>query len=125
MRVKKPIHPLRRKLRLFLYALAGVSFLFSATMSYFYIGMKRGTIAHEDIAPVAFATDIYLYQTRAYWSGDEDRYTIAKKLVQNGLFDRAYYEAGHDMMQDMALDGYPPAQKFVAAYFEENPAPSR
>lgn len=117
MREKKHLHPAHKKFRHSLYVLMGLSFLFAATMSYFYIGMKHGTIAHKDIAPIAFATDIYLYETRAYWVEDPARYEIAKRLVKNGFFDRTYYYAGRNMMQEMAADGYPPAEEFAALYF--------
>lgn len=114
---KGPISPARRQFRRILGLMAILAFLFASVMSYFYVGHREGRIAQKDIAPTVFATDIYLYQTRAYWSAKPEKYEIAEKLVRLGFFDAQYYYAGREMMGNMARNGYAPAEEFMEKHF--------
>ena len=116
---KKPISKKRKAFRRILQGVAVLAFIFAAFMSFFYIGHKRGYIEHEDIAPTVFATDVYLYQTKAYWSDDPHKFKIASRLIDLGLFDRQYYYAGREMMTSLAEDGYEPAEEVIEIHFAQ------
>jgi len=117
MYVKRPISPHHRAFRRVLLGLAFLAFLFAGFMSFFYVGQRSGYLKHEDIAPTVFATDVYLYQTKAYWADQPEKFQIAGKLIEFGFFDRQYYYAGREMMTEMAENGYDPAVEYVAVYF--------
>lgn len=117
---KRPISKKRRAFRRILLSLAFLAFLFAAFMSFYYVGHKRGYLKQEDIAPTVFATDVYLYQIKSYWSDDAGKYKIAQKMIKLGFFDLQYQNAGLVLMHNLAETGHPPAQTYYANLLMED-----
>ncbi len=114
---RNPLPKAHKSFRRILLCLMLIAFCFAGMMSYFYIGQRNGWIKHSDIAPTIFAADVYLYQVRAFWSEEFEKYQIAEELVRNGFFDRQYYYAGREMMNEMAENGFKPAISYRNTYF--------
>lgn len=99
----------RKRFRKFLGILLLLSLCFFSVSSYFYVNVKTKRIKILDIAPTLFMIDIYQHQARAMIGSQNDRYAIAKELNRKGLFSAQYGQAGLDMMQGLADEGYQPA----------------
>lgn len=118
---RRPISKGRKAFRRILLGLAFIAFLFAAFMSYFYVGHRNGSLKQEDVAPTVFATDVYLYKVKAYWTNSEGKLDIAKRLVQLGFFDRQYHDAGYEMMASLAENGNSEAQIVYGDYLMSQP----
>jgi hypothetical protein len=77
-------------------------------------------LKQEDVAPSVFATDIFLYQIRSYWSDYPDKFKLAHKVLRLGFFDRQYHVAGLDLMKKLADENYGPAAVFYADFIMKN-----
>jgi hypothetical protein len=88
----------------------GLSFCFFALAAGTFGALRSDVIEMKDIAPTIFAVDVAHFQTRAYFSEPEDQHKIAIDLINKGFFDRQYSIAGFNMIDDLVINRYAPAQ---------------
>ncbi len=108
----------RRNFRRFLYVLLVFSMLFMGTAAYYRTSFQRT----KEIAPLLFKIDVVQFQARAFFSNDDEKFKIALKLHDYGIFSPTYSNAGIAMLEDMVQDGYAPAQMIKANYLINTPS---
>lgn len=106
----KNISKSRRRFRIILLSLCGVSFIFCAAM----ITLRANKSLHWYMVRYyqneIFAIDTYAHQLRAEFQNDDDNHQTAMSLIQKGFFSNTYGQAGVIMLKELADEGHPASQ---------------
>lgn len=111
--ISKNMHPARKIFRSILLVILGSSMFFFAAIVAMRVYYKDKPITGQMQARV-FDADILQYQTRAYFSNDQEDMLIANKLIKLGFFSPKYSKAGLKMLHSKAQEGHPPAIEKLA-----------
>lgn len=120
MKIIKKLKPLRA----FLLIILALSFIFTATSTYYFMRMKQDRAILTDIGPTLFALDVMGYKAKALFADDDGKYEIAARLYNNGLFSAVYREASYVMIYDLSDRGHPGGQTLHAGILLRH-APSK
>ena len=110
---RKPLHPLRRKFRKFLYCLLAVSFLFAGSMAY--LRMNYHLVRdNPQFREVIFKAHITQMSIASYFQTDEEQLNAAIKMANSSLFSQSYWVSGNKKIKQLTDEGYAPAQVVYA-----------
>ena len=105
---KGNMHPARRAFRKVLLGLLGVSFV----MLVFVVGLRihyRDGHIDGPMQTALFEYDVLQHKARAWVGDDKEDMVIINSLLQLSIFSHIYADAGLEMLDDKAKEGYPPA----------------
>ena len=106
--LSKDLHPVRRRFRKALLGLAGISLLFLIFVIGLRVHYRDGNI-DGPMQTALFEFDVLQYKVRAFIGDDEKDMLIISELFKLGFFSKIYTDAGMDMLEHKAQDGYAPA----------------
>lgn len=111
--LNKSLHPARRAFRKVLLGLLALSVLF------FLCVVAMRIYYHDRHVDGAMQTavleyDVFQHKARAFVADDAQDMVIIKELFKLGFFSRIYTEAGYEMLQYKADEGYEPAIALLA-----------
>lgn len=106
---KKAVHPARKAFRSFLFICLCASLGFFVAVVSLRITYRNDKPIEGPLQAHIFYLDVMKHNAYAIVSDDEEDMRIAEQLLRMGIFSPIYSNAGLDMLEAKAENGYQPA----------------
>jgi hypothetical protein len=100
----------RRRFRIVLLILLGISLIFCAGMITLRVNKKAHWYVVNNYQNEIFTADVYGHHLRAAFQNDDQRYITASTLIHKAFFSPIYGKAGVLMLKDLADGGHAASQ---------------
>ena len=116
---KKAVHPVRKAFRHVLFVCLCASLGFFIAIVALRVTYKNDRPIEGPLQAQLFHLDVMQHQAQALVSDDEEDMRIAEQLLRLGFFSRIYSDAGLNMLEAKADDGYQPAIDRLSVIYPE------